>query len=139
MTIIDSVIYFLFLFFQDMDVKKIKYVTRDLSSSFTFSPVKQTASGKCSPVKQNSTGSSDVHTGVRRGNSIFDPNVNIVMPEDITSSDLRNVAEHSGRKIYNASIGTTCHQCRYVLFLLYIVTYIVQFPPYMYRYDFIYL
>ncbi|XP_071527384.1 uncharacterized protein [Panulirus ornatus] len=99
-------------FVEDMDVKKIKHVTRDLSSSFTFSPVKQTTNEKFSPVKRITFGSSDCHTSVRRGNSIFDPNVNMVMPEDITPSDLRNVADHSGRKIYNTSIGTTCHQCR---------------------------
>ena len=52
--------------------------------------------------------------GRRKGNLSFDPNVNIIMPEDITSSDLRNVAERNGGKVYNAHIGTTCHQCRCV-------------------------
>ncbi|XP_053643543.1 cell division cycle-associated protein 7-like isoform X2 [Cherax quadricarinatus] len=86
---------------EDMDVEKMQRITRNLSSSFTLSPVKRT-----------STGSADNSGSGRRTNSIFDPNVNITMPEDITQADLRNVADRSGGKIYNTSIGTTCHQCR---------------------------
>ena len=40
-----------------------------------------------------------------------DPNVDVLMPDDITPSMLKKVKEH-GKKIYNTSIGTTCHQCR---------------------------
>ena len=40
-----------------------------------------------------------------------DPNVNILMPEDVTPSMLKKVCD-GGKKTYNTSIGTTCHQCR---------------------------
>lgn len=40
-----------------------------------------------------------------------DPNVNVLMPEDITPSMLKKV-KMQGKKNYNTSIGTTCHQCR---------------------------
>jgi len=40
-----------------------------------------------------------------------DPNVNILMPENVTPSMLKKVCD-GGRKTYNTSIGTTCHQCR---------------------------
>merc|ERR1719315_39865 len=55
-----------------------------------------------SPVKRR-------ESGPRKGG--FDPNENVLMPEDITPSMLRNVAETS-QKVYNQSIGSTCHQCR---------------------------
>merc|ERR1712059_31991 len=41
-----------------------------------------------------------------------DPNENVLMPEDITKSMLDKVADRFGTKVYNQSIGTTCHQCR---------------------------
>lgn len=41
-----------------------------------------------------------------------DPNEGVLMPEDITPSMLKKVAERFGQKIYNQNIGTTCHQCR---------------------------
>lgn len=85
---------------EDMDVKRIKEASRNLSSSFTWSPVKR------SSVDGSGSSSS------RKGNSIFDPNVNIAMPKDITEKDLRLIADRSGNKIYNQSVGTTCHQCR---------------------------
>jgi len=40
-----------------------------------------------------------------------DPNENILMPEDVTPSMLKKVCD-GGKKKYNTSIGTTCHQCR---------------------------
>ena len=40
-----------------------------------------------------------------------DPNEDILMPEDVTPSMLKNVCV-GGKKKYNSSIGTTCHQCR---------------------------
>lgn len=86
---------------QDMDVKRMRQASRNLSSSFTFSPVKRTSTGG-----NEGTGTS------KRGNNTFDPNVNILMPEDISKADLDNVADRSGGKIYNAHVGTTCHQCR---------------------------
>ncbi|KAG7172698.1 cell division cycle-associated protein 7-like [Homarus americanus] len=87
---------------EDMDVNKMRRATRDLSSSFSLSPVKRTSIGSSNSGRK----------GRGRTNCTFDPNVNTVMPENITSKDLRNVSDRSGTKIYNASIGTTCHQCR---------------------------
>ncbi|XP_064102432.1 cell division cycle-associated protein 7-like [Macrobrachium nipponense] len=84
----------------DMDVQRIKEASRNLYSSFTVSPVKRTS---LEGTRNHS---------LKKGNIQFDPNVNIVMPEDVTEKDLRNIAERSGTKIYNQSIGTTCHQCR---------------------------
>lgn len=89
------------VYVDDMDVKRMRQASRNLSSSFTFSPVKRTSTGG-----NEGTGTS------RRGNNTFDPNVNILMPEDISKEDLDNVADRSGGKIYNAHVGTTCHQCR---------------------------
>ncbi|XP_068208183.1 cell division cycle-associated protein 7-like [Palaemon carinicauda] len=84
----------------DMDAQRIKEASRNLSSSFHYSPVKRMSlEGTRNPIP-------------RKGNSQFDPNVNITMPEDITEKDLRNIADRSGTKIYNQSSGTTCHQCR---------------------------
>ena len=40
-----------------------------------------------------------------------DPNVDVLMPEDITPSMLKKVCL-AGKKKYNTTIGTTCHQCR---------------------------
>jgi len=40
-----------------------------------------------------------------------DPNVNVLMPENITPSMMKKVHMHGSKK-YNTSIGTTCHQCR---------------------------
>ncbi|XP_027220298.1 cell division cycle-associated protein 7 [Penaeus vannamei] len=89
------------VYVDDMDVKRMRQASRNLSSSFTFSPVKRTSTGG-----NEGTGTS------KRGNNTFDPNVNILMPEDISKADLDNVADRSGGKIYNAHVGTTCHQCR---------------------------
>jgi len=41
----------------------------------------------------------------------FNPNENILQPEDITEAMLNNVYE-GGSKVYRTSHGTTCHQCR---------------------------
>ena len=57
-----------------------------------------------SPVKRSKGGEKSNHT-------IFDPNSNILRPEDITQSMINNIAERSGGKTYSAN-GTTCHQCR---------------------------
>ena len=65
-------------------------------------------------VRQHSRRSSEGSSGRRKGNLSFDPNVDIVMPEDITAAALRNVAERSGGKVYSPDTGTTCHQCRSV-------------------------
>jgi len=40
-----------------------------------------------------------------------DPNVNILMPEDITDEMLANIADRVSDKVYSQD-GTTCHQCR---------------------------
>ena len=40
-----------------------------------------------------------------------DPNIGFLMPEDVTPSMLKKVCD-GGKKKYNTSIGTTCHQCR---------------------------
>merc|ERR1712198_367586 len=40
-----------------------------------------------------------------------DPNVNVLMPEDVTPSMLKKIC-FQGRKTYNTKIGTSCHQCR---------------------------
>lgn len=36
----------------------------------------------------------------------------VLVPEDITPSMLKKVADRFGQKIYNQISGTTCHQCR---------------------------
>ena len=41
-----------------------------------------------------------------------DPNVGVLMPEDITENMLSKVCDRFGDKIYNQAIGTSCHQCR---------------------------
>ena len=43
---------------------------------------------------------------------IKDPNVGVLMPEDITENMLNKVADRFGEKVYNREIGTSCHQCR---------------------------
>jgi len=43
---------------------------------------------------------------------IKDPNVGVLMPEDITETMLRKVCDRFGEKVYNQTIGTSCHQCR---------------------------
>lgn len=92
---------------QDMDVTKMRPADH-YDSPHSYSVRQQSRSG-------GSRGSEGTGSGGRRkGNLSFDPNVNIVMPEDITPAALRNVAERSGGKVYNAHIGTTCHQCRFV-------------------------
>merc|ERR1712062_640233 len=42
----------------------------------------------------------------------IDPNVDVLMPEDITEAMLNKVCERFGEKTYNQTIGTSCHQCR---------------------------
>ncbi|XP_063848239.1 cell division cycle-associated protein 7-like [Scylla paramamosain] len=92
-------------FVEDMDVTKMRPADQ-YESLHSCSVRQQSRSGW-------SRGSEGTERGGRRkGNLSFDPNVNIVMPKDITPQALRNVAERSGRKVYNAYIGTTCHQCR---------------------------
>lgn len=49
------------------------------------------------------------HSGGSR--SSINPNINVLMPEDVTPSMLANVSQSSTGKTYSAS-GTTCHQCR---------------------------
>lgn len=41
-----------------------------------------------------------------------DPNVDILMPEQVTQSMLKKVWDKGSKKIYNTKIGTSCHQCR---------------------------
>jgi len=43
---------------------------------------------------------------------VKDPNVGVLMPEDITENMLSKVSDRFGDKIYNQAIGTSCHQCR---------------------------
>merc|ERR1712107_39267 len=42
----------------------------------------------------------------------IDPNVDVLMPEDVTEAMLNNICERFGEKKYNQTIGTSCHQCR---------------------------
>merc|ERR1712038_1272804 len=42
----------------------------------------------------------------------IDPNVDVLMPEDVTEAMLNKVCERFGEKTYNQTIGTSCHQCR---------------------------
>ena len=42
----------------------------------------------------------------------IDPNEHVLMPEDVTESMLKKICKRSGEKVYNQTIGTTCHQCR---------------------------
>merc|ERR1712032_199472 len=42
----------------------------------------------------------------------IDPNEDVLMPEDVTQAMLNKVCERFGEKVYNQTIGTTCHQCR---------------------------
>ena len=42
----------------------------------------------------------------------IDPNLRVLMPEDVTESMLKKICKRSGEKVYNQTIGTTCHQCR---------------------------
>jgi len=41
-----------------------------------------------------------------------DPNVGVLMPEEITENMLNKVCDRFGEKVYNRDIGTSCHQCR---------------------------
>jgi len=41
-----------------------------------------------------------------------DPNQGVLMPEDITPTMLNKVCDRFGEKVYNQTIGTSCHQCR---------------------------
>lgn len=91
------------VFADDMDVnlmkqrRKGKKNRRNLDHEFSgFSST--------SPTKRRDS-------GARRAGNGFDPNVDIVQPEDVSSNMIRNVAETSS-KVYNQSSGTTCHQCR---------------------------
>jgi len=43
---------------------------------------------------------------------IFDPNVEVKNPEDVTDDMLANVADYVSQKVYDRENGTTCHQCR---------------------------
>jgi len=43
---------------------------------------------------------------------IKDPNQGVLMPEDITQTMLNKVCDRFGEKVYNQTIGTSCHQCR---------------------------
>jgi len=43
---------------------------------------------------------------------IKDPNQGVLMPEDITPTMLNKVCDRFGEKVYNQTIGTSCHQCR---------------------------
>ena len=42
----------------------------------------------------------------------IDPNVDVLMPEDVTEAMLNKVCKRFGEKTYNQTIGTSCHQCR---------------------------
>ncbi|XP_076058043.1 uncharacterized protein LOC143035205 [Oratosquilla oratoria] len=91
------------VFLDDMDASKVKRVSCNLSSAFT----------SCSSSsRRNSLGGGGGGGGGGVYKNSIDPNVNIVMPEDVTQRDLDNIADRSGNKVYNSSIGTTCHQCR---------------------------
>jgi len=46
-----------------------------------------------------------------QGRTIQDPNVDILMPEDVTDAMLKKI-HYFGRKVYNSETGTSCHQCR---------------------------
>merc|ERR1719458_1873780 len=42
----------------------------------------------------------------------IDPNEDVLMPEDITQAMLNKICARFGEKVYNQTIGTSCHQCR---------------------------
>lgn len=97
---------------QDMDVTKMRPASQ--YESLHSCGVRQRVSSGGSQGSEGLGSGTGGHSGRRKGNLSFDPNVNILMPEDITPKALRNVAERSGGKVYNAFTGTTCHQCRCV-------------------------
>ena len=42
----------------------------------------------------------------------YNPNMNILMPENVTSEMLQNIAKHSRNQVYCKDFGTACHECR---------------------------
>jgi len=46
-----------------------------------------------------------------QGKTILDPNVDMLMPEDVTQAMLKKI-HFGGRKTYDSATGTCCHQCR---------------------------
>merc|ERR1712203_258181 len=42
----------------------------------------------------------------------IDPNDDVLMPEDVTQAMLNKICQRFGEKVYNQTIGTSCHQCR---------------------------
>jgi len=48
----------------------------------------------------------------RVSRSDINPNINVLMPEDVTESMLNKIHMSGGGKIYNTQTGTCCHQCR---------------------------
>merc|ERR1712130_901375 len=42
----------------------------------------------------------------------IDPNEDVLMPEDVTEAMLNKICQRFGEKVYNQTIGTSCHQCR---------------------------
>ncbi len=42
----------------------------------------------------------------------YNPNTDIIQPEDVTEKMLDNVCNFVSEKVYDSSKGTTCHQCR---------------------------
>jgi len=42
----------------------------------------------------------------------FDPNVDILRPEDITPEMIARIAVYVSDKVYDSALGSSCHQCR---------------------------
>ena len=63
-------------------------------------------------IYEKRSGGATKKVGRGRGNLSKDPNVDVLMPEDITETMLSKVADRFGQKVYNQEIGTSCHQCR---------------------------
>ena len=63
-------------------------------------------------IYQKRTGATKKFGGRGKGNLSKDPNVDFLMPEDITETMLSKVADRFGQKVYDQVIGTSCHQCR---------------------------
>jgi len=106
--------------------RKERVVTRSRRNSAGWSePSSGSNSGASTPIKRkrfweeiSDSESEDEDTPKRAfvrnpnpGMWMRNPNINILMPEDITDEMLANVADRVSDKVYSHD-GTTCHQCR---------------------------
>ena len=106
--------------------RKERVVTRSRRNSAGWSePSSGSNSGASTPIKRkrfweeiSDSEGEDEDTPKRAfvrnpnpGMWMRNPNINILMPEDITDEMLANVADRVSDKVYSHD-GTTCHQCR---------------------------